>query len=933
MRSGRTSSAVAAAVALAGSLLVPAARGAASCRGIDVSGSWATIRTPTEVRAFAAGPGGRGRLLVTDGETVFASDDGGCAWRSLFRLPATPSAEFPFATERITTIAAPSKRDIYLALTGPHVVVSRDAGRTWATADEGLAGRADRSELTVAPSDPRSVYLIARTTLTDEPLNNGITTSSGTTATVTTVFRSRDGARTWERAGGVPPSSLQGPRGQGISKGVGPGSIWEVAVDPDDPSRLWAAGTEGIFASSDGGETWTGEVTRSQVVGGADVRAIDAPASPAVVVAIDPAAGTVYSATSAGGASRWSARSFPGFRTASSMYAASEPVSLGHSSNGMLVGASPKGVFRLGVSGWSDISPVALGTGSDALTDITADPSAPGTFYARPANLGTTLFRYAEIDEARTDGPRVGDGDGSGGALAQLSQEIGALARPRPALLAPRRIELRVPPGESVTRTLRLSLPPHPTPVDLYFLLDTTTSMSGVVRSLARSAASIVTDLRARGIDVWAGLGQFRTYPYPGEEAYNFPYRREVPVSPPGRRLARALLAIEGTGQSGSNLTALLHSASGVPLDLLPPGPSEADIEAGSDAAFRDRSLRVVVHAADSEFGTVERGDPDGNKFPPGAWPGPGFEEVTAALNAAGVRQVGGAVGFEPGFRPETGPNALEDLERVARATGALAPAGGIDCDDDRRADIRAGAPLVCPLPGGRGELLRPAIVSLVNGLRDVAKVRLVEAGSSGVVGAITPGEYPAVDVKSFQRLAFAVTFSCAPRDAGRTFEVELQAELRDEPVAGASARVACGRSDSAAVIPGAASSDPRIAVPIPPPHLPLPPPPPANAAPAQAPAPQPQTQPNPNPNPQAQPHPVVVAQRQAQPQMAFVHAVQQVRQQAAMEYAMSSMQPHPDRSAGIKLVAASGALSLLLLYAYAAATVAALRPARLRRP
>jgi hypothetical protein len=667
-RAGRAATSVALLAALAAGLLTPAAaQTARSCDGVDVAGAWATIETPAVVTAFALGPAG---ILVTDGQSVYRSDDGGCSWRGLLTLPGTPSARFPFVTERITAIAAPTERDVYLALTGPHVVVSRDAGRTWATADSGLAGRADRSELTVAPSDSDVLYLVTRTTASDEPLNGPVSTSSGTTATISTLYVSRDGARTWSVAGGVPPpASVKGPRGQGISQGAGPGSIWELAVEPDDPQRLWAVGTEGVFTSADGGATWTGEVMKSDVVKGLDVRAIDVPGTGATpsVVAVDPASGAVYTTAASGGASSWARRAFPGFQTIASIYPMAEPVSLAHSEDGTLVGASPKGAFRLDPDGWSDISPVGLGSGANALADLTAAPGEASTFYARPTAVGTSLYRYVAGEPDDSGSPRKRNSSGSESPLEQLSHGIGALAPPRPARLTPRAVTVRLAPGESATRTFELVLPPHPTPVDLFFLLDTTSSMNGVVRSLARSVASIVAELRADGIDVWPGLGQFRTYPYPGEEDVNFPYRRNVPVSPPGRKLARALLAIEGDGQSGANLTALLQSVSPAPLDLLPPGPSRGDVPEDSDAGFRSDSLRVIVHAADSPFGTTERGDPDGNKYPPGTWPGArlrrGYRGIERRAGPAGRRS--------HWLRARFPPRAHAERARGPRAGGA----------------------------------------------------------------------------------------------------------------------------------------------------------------------------------------------------------------------------------------------------------------------
>jgi hypothetical protein len=55
----------------------------------------------------------------------------------------------------------------------------------------------------------------------------------------------------------------------------------------------------------------------------------------------------------------------------------------------------------------------------------------------------------------------------------------------------------------------------------------------------------------------------------------------------------------------------------------------------------------------------------------------------------------------------------LSDLEEIARATGALAPAGGVDCDGDGTIDITPGQPLICST-GASGEGIAEAITALV---------------------------------------------------------------------------------------------------------------------------------------------------------------------------------------------------------------------------
>ncbi|WP_181779209.1 F510_1955 family glycosylhydrolase [Pseudonocardia pini] len=92
------------------------------------------------------------------------------------------------------------------------LVRSTDGGRSWT--EVSLAGAADLHAITVVGS---IVY--------------------GWDSLTATVQASHDGGRTWE------------PRSRG--------SLADLAVDPTDPSHLWATTPEGIAESRDGGHTFT----------------------------------------------------------------------------------------------------------------------------------------------------------------------------------------------------------------------------------------------------------------------------------------------------------------------------------------------------------------------------------------------------------------------------------------------------------------------------------------------------------------------------------------------------------------------------------------------------------------------------------------------------------------------------------------------------
>jgi photosystem II stability/assembly factor-like uncharacterized protein len=68
------------------------------------------------------------------------------------------------------------------------------------------------------------------------------------------------------------------------------GKVTGFAVDPADARRLYAAGPDGVFVSTDGGERWSAAAVGS---------------APAAAVAVSPARrGEVYAVTEGGGVYR-----------------------------------------------------------------------------------------------------------------------------------------------------------------------------------------------------------------------------------------------------------------------------------------------------------------------------------------------------------------------------------------------------------------------------------------------------------------------------------------------------------------------------------------------------------------------------------------------------------------------------------------------------
>ncbi len=180
------------------------------------------------------------------------------------------------------------------------VIVSRDGGRTWQQTSPGANGPVDFHAMTISRADPNVIYGLYRGIQVSR--DDGRTWAVAGTppaqvsdlaasavsadliyaATSGGVMVSRDGGRTWEPTGaqGQPATMVEtGPDGtvyafivgsglirapaamlawSPVSNGFGSSVLLHLAVDPDDPNRLFAVDDAGrILASTDAGLNWT----------------------------------------------------------------------------------------------------------------------------------------------------------------------------------------------------------------------------------------------------------------------------------------------------------------------------------------------------------------------------------------------------------------------------------------------------------------------------------------------------------------------------------------------------------------------------------------------------------------------------------------------------------------------------------------------------
>ncbi len=820
----------------------------------EAGGNWVTLKAPRfpsgspSLAGYAVNPTLPNRLFATNGSVVMGSTDGGCSWKTAYD-PATDGGPAVVATEqRIEAIVIPETgpERAYLMIeekagpvVRPRVMRSDDAGRSWAPAETGLPPTGEPTFLRVAPSQPDTLYL-------------GV----GVGGVSELLFGSDDGGRTF---------TLRNNFARRMEGGIN-----DLKVDPRAAGDLWVGASDGLFHSTDGGRSFMA----IDAFAGVPTGPVDVfhGAGPASILAFKR--GTGSGSVSDDGGETWLEIDSPG--TPSSIDHGLVPQSRLISSKGKVWLYAPT-LFT-----WVD----AQAPLSDVV-GITADRTANPRFYGFTAS---SIAIYS----------------GPTGVRVQIPPEIeirpdpsllptGRPAPPpRPAELSPDDRVVKIDAGETKTVPYDLLVPKTKTPLDVYFLIDTSDSQQKFIAGLGGALEAIVNGLIRSGTDVRFGLAEYRNYPDsepprvgPLGPEPNFIYQQRVDLGYDTTTLQTAIEDIDadGGGYYNAQLAALFHAASPQGEDVDPVGPAGNDVPVSTHAEFRKNALRVALLVSDEEF-VVDPYPLD--RTPPSHLRQ--FDETAAALNAKGIKQIGLSLALDGIGK------ATEDMQAMAAATDALAPAGGVDCDGDGLSDIAGGAPLVCEVSRGalgEGIGLASSIVNLVESIRTRSSVELEVDGPARVTEKVAPQRYESLVLQTNNRLDFGVTFRCPRSLAGDRIPVKLTATGLQSPVS-VGATVVCGPLAAATKEQEEAEDEEEEEL-VPPfpfdrvlgliPLVPLSPPPPltelASSTQAQA-----QSQ------AQAQAQASVAAQRQEQPQLAFVHAVHAMRQRTQEEYAMSSFTP-----------------------------------------
>ena len=252
--------------------------------------------------------------------------------------------------------------------------------------------------------------------------------------------------------------------------------------------------------------------------------------------------------------------------------------------------------------------------------------------------------------------------------------------------------------------------------LDVYMLVDLSGSFADDLPIFKAQARNMIENLETSFPGTRFGLGKFEDYPIPpfgyayaGDKAYerviDLTFDTDAVLS-----CISSLFTRYGGDGPQSQLPALYQAATGAGQDLSGVGFPGASIPPGQQANFRDGATKLFVLWTDAPFHNP--GDP--GTIP---YPGPSFDETVEAIKSLDPPMVIGI---------SSGTGGVADLRRIAAATGALAPAGGVDTNGDGTIDIPEGEPLVCAISSS-GYGIAQAIEALVE-----AAVILPNADANG---------------------------------------------------------------------------------------------------------------------------------------------------------------------------------------------------------
>ncbi len=262
---------------------------------------------PLETSILYAG-GAAGLVQSRDGGATWARAEGKLGWEPIYSLAIAPGApqilyagaesgvyrsldrgaSWEVAREGLPqgpvrgVLVHPENPQVAYAATDQGVYVTGDGGARWYAASLGLPASRPVLALLREPSDPAHLYAVTEEGVFTSPDAGARWLPLESSPCLKGLFAAQRAQGLWH----TPASALceaqtalpsGAPRGEGLAA---------LAVDPQDPRRLYAGTAQGVWVSEDGGATW--QPRWHGLVGSAILALADEPSSRGRLVASTP---------------------------------------------------------------------------------------------------------------------------------------------------------------------------------------------------------------------------------------------------------------------------------------------------------------------------------------------------------------------------------------------------------------------------------------------------------------------------------------------------------------------------------------------------------------------------------------------------------------------------------------------------------------------
>ena len=819
---------------------------------------------PRQITSFAAMPNRKNAIVVTNGTVIKLSVDAGCTWNTIYSSNGVKAPAPGYTADVFTQLVQANDQTTWVTsyddvdgAPHPHVYIGGNVGvdgktPTFTQADIGLPAYGTPVSLVAGPDGVDEGYLLVDQL--PDPQSGDVSHASRHLYTLTVQSSPPTGAVTGEQW-----SEVALPSGFGRVAGM----VREYS------HKLWIwSGNKYAFASGIGSGTpaWTVR-TAPGPVAGMDVDQY----GDVSVVSSNGQTEELYQVDRNG-------------KLFAHLGVPEVPYAIAHGTyQDMYAVSGAKGTWGYDHirNEWVNISPrsgpdfhaltTAQATGSRIVLGMTSDALWRWDTYTQEAFLPPP-----------PGPPTIGNPDDVKLPKSKLKQPV----------LTPIKRVVTVSPGQVSNVPVSYLVNPDPTPLDVYFLVDTTGSMQPAIRGLQKSVLGIAQSLRADlGQSACFGVGGVKDVEPDATSTIaptsTYVFKTFLPVSPcdkaPGLPMvSHAVQQLQegGGGDPPEAQTLALKLAVTGGTSAFPP------VVPAQPADFRPDAFKVIVYISDA-------GSHEGNGYPT-------IPEVIKTLNVSDVKVV--SIAVQDGAGDFNAARAM--MKQLAIGTGSLAPPSGVDCNGDGGGyygDLGPNDPLVCDehltQDSDSGPIVRigPAILGLLLAVKDPGTIEVkVDDPNHALQGPIHGKTGGVFDMKYENGLHFTMPVGCTTTQAGQTLPVYLTPYVRSQPRGlPGEIDVQCKLVPKLPSIPPIVQAAPLVFVPFARPPVAVPPIVPPN------PPPQP---PSSNVNPNAG----MAREEQNQPQLAMAAQGSSEAGEDTEVVEMSAMRNPPSNSTGMFLAGAA---------------------------